>query len=83
MCRFAREVTGQNKLEYARMLRLHDGQVVKGVPFFCGQSGKGGQWVTLVVMPQTTREQLADAMAELVRTRDVESLCVTRITELI
>jgi len=69
--------------DYASMIRLWPDQVCYGVFYSWGLAGPGGAWFDLIAMPDTMPGQIAAAKARIRRTRDVVSMSVTRIKELI
>jgi len=68
---------------FAEMLNLSSIEMVEGVPYEWWLSGPGGARFNLVKLPGTTEEQIKKAKHRLKTDRDVMSISVLRIKELI
>lgn len=69
--------------EGCAMIRVDDMETAAGVPFIWGLANADGAYFELLAMPGTTAEQIKAAKHKLRNDRDVVSLSVRRISEIV
>ncbi len=73
----------KGRFGFASMFNMSRAEMVEGVPYEWGLAGPDGAWFNLIKLPDTTEEQIKCAKFRLRTDRDVVSISVLRIKELI
>jgi len=81
--KYGKQFGMKGRFAFADMFNLSKAERVEGVPFEWGLSGPDGAWFNLVKLPDTTEDQIKRAKHRLRTDRDVVSISVLRIKELI